>query len=160
MANPYEWRDYGYAKSPFRLPTERAAQVVLNAAKEAARSGCPAVEPEHLLLALASVPDSIAGRILAQLGVGLDAVRASVEGMIVGDRAGAVEAQRLLSPGAKRVIDYAYDEARRLDNLFIGVEHLLLGLLREEEGIAWRVLSDLGVQLDAVRSAAHTMKWG
>jgi len=160
MTNPYDWQNYGYGKSPFRLPTERAAWVVFNAAREAARSEASAVETEHLLLALTTEPDSMAARILVQSGVGLDTIRASLERKVIVHQGDAHEVERLLSPGAKRVIDYAHDEARQLDNLFIGVEHLLMGLLREQEGIAWSVLSEIGVQLETVRSAAHAMKWG
>ncbi len=160
MPNAYEWDQHGYAKSPFWLPTERATTVLFEAAALALRSNDSAVEPEYLLFALASLPESMAARVLAQLGISLDSIRSAVAAQIA-SRSGTPEQKKLLlSPAAKQAVDFAYDEARQLDNLFIGVEHLLLGLLRLQDGIAPHVLADLGVELEQVRQETHRMKWG
>lgn len=160
MTNPYEWDAYGYAKPPFRLPTQRACSVVFQAATEAVRLGAEAVTPEHLLLALTYQTESMAARILDRIGVSLEAIGKALEPCLPKGKASPAPDSLMLSAASKLVIDQAYEEACRLDNLFIGVEHLLLGMLLCPEIQAQRVLADLGISADRVRQEAHTMKWG
>ena len=130
--------------------TERARRVVFFAQEEAGRLGENYVSTEHLLLGLVRENDSVAARILERLGVSLGRVRSEIERQVArGD--GRLGQDMQLTPRAKRVIDLAYDEARQLNNNYIGTEHLLLGLIREGEGLAGRVLSKLGVDLEKTR---------
>ncbi len=130
--------------------TERARRVVFFAQEEANRLGENYVSTEHLLLGLVRENDSVAARILDRLGVSLSRIRAEVERQVSrGD--GRLGQDMQLTPRAKRVIDLAYDEARQLNNNYIGTEHLLLGLIREGDGLAGRVLQKLGVDIERTR---------
>src|SRR5438105_1951506 len=130
--------------------TERARRVVFCAQEEAGRLGENYVSTEHLLLGLVRENDSVAARILDRLGVSLGRIRSEIERQVTrGD--GRLGQDMQLTPRAKRVIDLAYDEARQLNNNYIGTEHLLLGLIREGEGLAGRVLAKLGVDLERTR---------
>jgi ornithine carbamoyltransferase len=130
--------------------TERARRVVFFAQEEASKLGDNFVSTEHLLLGLIRESDSVAARVLDKLGVALGRIRVEIERQVnrVDGRLGQ---DMQLTPRAKRVIDLAYDEARQQCNNYIGTEHLLLGLVREEEGLAGRVLTKLGVTLDQAR---------
>lgn len=131
--------------------TEKARKIVFYAQEEAQKFGEGYVSTEHLLLGLVREADSTACRVLEDHGVGLEKVRAAVEAQL--PRGDARPNQDMsLTPRAKRVIDLAYDEARYLSNNYIGTEHLLLGLIREGDGLAGRVLATLGVNLEWVRS--------
>jgi len=130
--------------------TERARKVVFYAQEEAQKFGEGYVSTEHLLLGLVRESDSVAARVLEKLGVSLNRIRAEVEKQL--PRGDARPSQDMtLTPRAKRVIDLAYDEARNLNNNYIGTEHLLLGLIREGDGLAGRVLNKLGVELEKAR---------
>lgn len=130
--------------------TERARKVVFYAQEEAGRLGENYVSTEHLLLGLVRENDSVAARILDRIGVSLGRIRSEIERQVArGD--GRLGQDMQLTPRAKRVIDLAYDEARQLNNNYIGTEHLLLGLIREGEGLAGRTLSKLGVDLERTR---------
>lgn len=130
--------------------TERARKVVFFAQEEAQKFGEGYVSTEHLLLGLVRESDSVAARVLERLGVSLSRIRAEVEKQL--PRGDARPTQDMtLTPRAKRVIDLAYDEARNLNNNYIGTEHLLLGLIREGDGLAGRVLAKLGVELERAR---------
>ena len=130
--------------------TERARKVVFYAQEEAQKFGEGYVSTEHLLLGLVRESDSVAARVLERLGVSLSRIRAEVEKQL--PRGETRHTQDMsLTPRAKRVIDLAYDEARNLNNNYIGTEHLLLGLIREGDGLAGRVLAKLGVELDRGR---------
>ncbi len=130
--------------------TERARKVVFYAQEEAQKFGEGYVSTEHLLLGLVRESDSVAARVLDKLGVSLNRIRAEVEKQL--PRGDARPSQDMtLTPRAKRVIDLAYDEARNLNNNYIGTEHLLLGLIREGDGLAGRVLAKLGVELEKAR---------
>ncbi len=130
--------------------TERARRVVFFAQEEAGRLGENYVSTEHLLLGLVRENDSVAARILDRMGVSLGRIRSEIERQVTrGD--GRLGQDMQLTPRAKRVIDLAYDEARQLNNNYIGTEHLLLGLIREGEGLAGRVLAKLGVDLERTR---------
>jgi ATP-dependent Clp protease ATP-binding subunit ClpC len=139
--------------------TERARKVVFYAQEEAGRLGENYVSTEHLLLGLVRENDSVAARILDRLGVSLGRIRSEIERQVTrGD--GRLGSDMQLTPRAKRVIDLAYDEARQLNNNYIGTEHLLLGLIREGEGLAGRVLSKLGVDLDRTRREVMALQDG
>ena len=130
--------------------TERARKVVFYAQEEAGRVGQNYVSTEHLLLGLVRENDSVAARLLDRLGVSLGRIRSEIERQVArGD--GRLNQDMQLTPRAKRVIDLAYDEARQLNNNYIGTEHLLLGLIREGEGMAGKVLAGLGVILERTR---------
>ena len=106
--------------------------------------------PSTFCLGLVRESDSVAARVLEKLGVSLNRIRAEVEKQL--PRGDARPSQDMtLTPRAKRVIDLAYDEARNLNNNYIGTEHLLLGLIREGDGLAGRVLAKLGVELERAR---------
>ena len=130
--------------------TERARKVVFYAQEEAQKFGEGYVSTEHLLLGLVRETDSVAARVLERLGVGLMRIRGEVEKQL--PRGEVRPSQDMtLTPRAKRVIDLAYDEARNLNNNYIGTEHLLLGLIREGDGLAGRVLAKLGIELERAR---------
>src|SRR5215472_15488204 len=132
--------------------TERARRVLSLAQEEAQRFQHNYIGTEHLLLGLVREGEGAAAQVLRKLGVELDKVRSAIEHIIGrGDR--IVLGQIGLTPRAKKVIELAIDEARRLNHHYIGTEHLLLGLVREGEGIAAGVLESLGVNLEKVRRA-------
>jgi hypothetical protein len=131
--------------------TERARKVLSLAEDEARRFNHNYIGTEHLLLGLVREGDGVAAKVLSNLGVELIKVRTAVERIIGrGDR--IVLSDIELTPRAKKVIELAVDEARRLNHDPIGTEHLLLGLVREGEGIAAGVLESLGVTLEKVRT--------
>ncbi|MCC6237771.1 MAG: ATP-dependent Clp protease ATP-binding subunit [Dehalococcoidia bacterium] len=131
--------------------TERARRVLTLAQEEAQRFNHNYIGTEHLLLGLVREGDGVAAKVLSNLGVELNKVRSAVEFIIGrGDRSTSGEIG--LTPRAKKVIELAVDEARRLNHSYIGTEHLLLGLVREGEGIAAGVLESLGVNLERVRT--------
>src|SRR5213076_699614 len=130
--------------------TERARKVLQLAQEEAQRFNHNYIGTEHLLLGLVREGEGVAAKVLANLGVDLNKVRSAVEFIIVrGER--TVTGDIGLTPRAKKVIELSVEEARRLNHNYIGTEHLLLGLVREGEGIAAGVLESLGVNLDKVR---------
>ncbi len=131
--------------------TERARKVLSLAHEEAARFNHNYIGTEHLLLGLVREGDGVAARVLANMGVQLQKVRAAVE-FIIGRGERAPQGEIGLTPRARRVIELAFDEARRQNHHYIGTEHLLLGLVREGEGIAAGVLESLGVSLEKVRA--------
>jgi ATP-dependent Clp protease ATP-binding subunit ClpC len=131
--------------------TERAKKVLVYAQDEATRFNHNYIGTEHLLLGLLREGDGIAAKVLGNLGVELNKVRSAVE-FIIGRGERMVVGDINLTPRAKRVIELAVEEARRLGHNYIGTEHLLLGLIREGEGIAAGVLESLGVNLDKVRA--------
>src|SRR5579863_110546 len=131
--------------------TERARKVLSLAQEEAQRFNHNYIGTEHLLLGLVREGDGVAAKVLSNLGVELNKVRSAVE-FIIGRGDRIVLGEIGLTPRAKKVIELAVDEARRLNHHYIGTEHLLLGLVREGEGIAAGVLESLGVNLEKVRT--------
>src|SRR5689334_20972487 len=131
--------------------TERARKVLSLAQEEAQRFNHNYIGTEHLLLGLVREGDGVAAKVLSNLGVELNKVRSAVE-FIIGRGDRIVLGDIGLTPRAKKVIELAVDEARRLNHHYIGTEHLLLGLVREGEGIAAGVLESLGVNLEKVRT--------
>ena len=137
--------------SRFEKFSERARRVLSLAQEEAQRFNHNYIGTEHILLGLVREPDGVAAKVLGTLGVELNKVRSAVEFIIgKGERSAAGEIG--LTPRAKKVIELAVDEARRLNHHYIGTEHLLIGLMREGEGVAAGVLESLGVNLDKVRA--------
>jgi ATP-dependent Clp protease ATP-binding subunit ClpC len=137
--------------SRFEKFTERARKVLTLSQEEAQRFNHNYIGTEHILLGLVREGEGVAAKVLANLGVELDKVRSAVE-YIIGRGDKTVSGEIGLTPRAKRVIELAVDEARRLNHNYIGTEHLLLGLLREGEGMAAGVLESLGISLDKVRA--------
>ena len=131
--------------------TERAKKVLVFAQDEATRFNHNYIGTEHLLLGLVREGEGIAAQVLTNLGVELNKVRNAVE-FIIGRGERMVVGDISLTPRAKRVIELSIEEARRLGHNYIGTEHLLLGLVREGEGIAAGVLESLGVNLEKVRA--------
>jgi uncharacterized damage-inducible protein DinB len=131
--------------------TERARAVLRLAQEEAQRFNHNYIGTEHILLGLVREGDGVAARVLTSMGIDLDRVRSAVE-FIIGRGDRMVMGDIGLTPRAKRVIELAVDEARSLDHHYIGTEHLLLGLVREGEGIAAGVLESLGASLEKVRA--------
>ncbi len=131
--------------------TERARRVLALAQEEAQRLQHHYIGTEHLLLGLLREGDGVAARVLNNLGIDLNKARSGVEFLVGrGDR--IVFGEIGLTPRAKKVIELAIDEARKLNHHYIGTEHLLLGLLREGEGLAVGVLESLGANIDKVRT--------
>jgi ATP-dependent Clp protease ATP-binding subunit ClpC len=131
--------------------TERARRVLRLAQEEAQRFQHNYIGTEHLLLGLVREDEGVAAKVLHDLGVDLQKVRSSVEDIIVGRGGRIVLGEIGLTPRAKQVIELAVDEARRMNHHYIGTEHLLLGLVREGEGIAAGVLKSQGVTLEKAR---------
>jgi ATP-dependent Clp protease ATP-binding subunit ClpC len=137
--------------SRFEKFSERARRVLSLAQEEAQRFNHNYIGTEHILLGLARETDGVAARVLSGLGVELSKVRSAVE-FIIGRGERPSPGDIGLTPRAKKVIELAVDEARRLSHHYIGTEHLLIGIMREGEGVAAGVLESLGISLDKVRS--------
>jgi len=137
--------------------TEHARQVVFHAQARAASVGTKQVEPEHLLIAMTDVPECMAAVILERLGLRLDAVWEEVEGRITIKKSYANQ-DMTLSPASQKAVNLAYEEAKRFKHDYIGAEHLLLGILREQTGIAPQALAHLGVTLEAAREQLQQMQ--
>ncbi|MGB2814517.1 MAG: ATP-dependent Clp protease ATP-binding subunit [Dehalococcoidales bacterium] len=137
--------------SRFEKFSERARRVLTIAQEEARQMNHTSIGTKHILLGLLREEEGVAAKILTNLGVSLNKIRTAVEfNSDRGERPGTGETG--LTPRAKRVIELAIDEARQLSHNYIGTEHLLLGLLREGEGVAAGVLNSLGVTLERARS--------
>ncbi len=140
--------------SRFEKFSERARRVLSLAQEEAQRFNHNYIGTEHILLGLVRETEGVAARVLANLGIDLTKVRSAVE-FIIGRGEKPVQGEIGLTPRAKKVVELAVDEARRMNHNYIGTEHLLIGLLREGEGVAAGVLESLGITLDKVRSETH-----
>jgi ATP-dependent Clp protease ATP-binding subunit ClpC len=135
----------------FNKFTERARKVLTLSQEEAQRFQHNYIGTEHLLLGLVREGEGVAAKVLTNLGVQLSDVRRAVEYIIGrGDR--IILGEIGLTPRAKKVIELAVDEAKLLKHQYIGTEHILLGLVREGEGIAAGVLESMGVKLERVRA--------
>jgi ATP-dependent Clp protease ATP-binding subunit ClpC len=135
----------------FERFTEKAIKVIMLAQEEARRLGHNFVGTEQILLGLIGEGTGVAAKTLKSMGVSLKDARIEVE-KIIGRGSGFVAVEIPFTPRAKRVLELSWDEARQLGHNYIGTEHLLLGLIREGEGVAVRVLENLGVDLSRVRS--------
>ena len=122
---------------------------------EAQRLGHSYIDTEHILLGIAGEESGIASRVLSNLGISMSKIQAAVEFVIGKGERRATSGDVDLAPRAKRAIEFAVDEARRLNSSYIGVEHLLLGLLRENEGVAFSVLESFGITLERTRDEVN-----
>ena len=140
--------------SRFEKFSERARRVLSLAQEEAQRFNHNYIGTEHILLGLVRETEGVAARVLSGLSVDLTKVRTAVE-FIIGRGERPAQGEIGLTPRAKKVVELAVDEARRMNHTYIGTEHLLIGLLREGEGVAAGVLESLGVNLEKVRAETH-----
>lgn len=139
--------------------TERARRSIFFAQEEAGRLGENYVSTEHILLGLVREDDSSAVKILNRMNIKQSAIRKEIESQVTMGE-GRLGQDMQLTPQAKDVIDRAYEEARALNNDYIGTEHLLLGLIAEGEGIGSRTLAKLGANIDQVRDIVRQMQKG
>lgn len=142
--------------SRFEKFSERARRALSRAQEEAQRFGHNYIDTEHILLGLVAEEEGVASRVLTNLGVPPNKIRAAVE-FVVGRGERTAIGEVGLTPRAKRVIELAVDEARRLNHSYIGTEHLLLGLLREREGAAVGVLESFGITLEKVQAEINAI---
>ena len=144
--------------SGFERFSEGARKVLTKAQEEAKRLGHGYIDTEHILLGIVDEEAGVAAKVLTNLGVPLAKVRAAVE-FVVGKGERRTTGEISLAPRAKRAIEVAVDEARRLNSSYIGSEHLLLGLLGGKEGVACNVLENFGITLERAREeAAQVMR--
>jgi ATP-dependent Clp protease ATP-binding subunit ClpC len=139
----------------FERFSEGARRVLTRAQGEAQRLGHNYIDTEHILLAIAGEESGLAAKVLSNLGVSPSKIQAAVEFVIVKGEHRATSGGVDLARRAKRAIEFAVDEARRLNSSYISVEHLLLGLLRESEGVAFSVLESLGITLERTREEVN-----
>lgn len=132
--------------------TERARKVIILAKEEAKRFNHDYIGTEHILLGLIKEGESVAAAVLQNLGLSLDTIRLEVEKLVQYGPSTMVSGDIPFTPKAKKVIELAMDEARRLGHNYIGTEHLLLGLIKEGEGVASHVLMNIGLDLNKVRA--------
>jgi len=135
----------------FNRFTERARKVILLAKEEAKRFNHDYIGTEHILLGLIREGEGVAAAVLASMGLSPDKIRLEVEKFVQPGPSTVISGDIPFTPKAKKVIELAMDEARNLGHNYIGTEHLLLGLIREGEGVASQVLISLGLDLDRVR---------
>src|SRR6266436_1079817 len=131
--------------------TERVRKVIYLAREEAARLQHDYIGTEHLLLGVIREGEGIAATVLNNLGLDLDRIRQEVENMVSASCGTMTIGEIPFTPRAKRVLELAVEEARSLGHNYVGTEHLLLGLIREGEGVAAKVLLELGVDRKRVR---------
>nr|YP_010835366.1 Clp protease ATP binding subunit [Cryptomonas gyropyrenoidosa]WFQ83041.1 Clp protease ATP binding subunit [Cryptomonas gyropyrenoidosa] len=135
----------------FERFTEKAIKVIMLAQEEARRLGHNFVGTEQILLGLIGEGTGIAAKVLKSMGANLKDARTEVE-KIIGRGSGFVAVEIPFTPRAKRVLELSLEEARQLGHNYIGTEHLLLGLIREGEGVASRVLENLSLDLTKIRT--------
>jgi len=131
--------------------TDRSRIVMQLANQEAQRLRHEYIGTEHILLGLVSEGTGVAANVLKNLGIDPTRVREEVQKIVLPGPHPAVKEKTSQTPRAKKVIEYAMEESRHLNHNYVGTEHLLLGLLREEEGVAAQVLMNLGLDLVSVR---------
>lgn len=142
--------------SRFEKFSERARRALALAQEEAQRFNHNYIGTEHILLGLIRETEGAAARVLSSLSIDLSKVRWDVESIIErGEKPTQGAGEIGLTADAKKVVELAVDETRRMNNVQIGTEHLLIGILREGEGVAAGVLKSLGVTLDGARAATH-----
>ncbi|HMQ15924.1 MAG TPA: Clp protease N-terminal domain-containing protein, partial [Phycisphaerae bacterium] len=135
----------------FERFTDRARKVMALANQEAQRFNHDYIGTEHILLGLVKEGSGVGANVLKNLGVDLRKVRLEVERLVKSGPEMVTMGKLPQTPRAKRVIEYAIEEARNLNHNYVGTEHLLLGLLREQDGVAAQVLMNLGLKLEDVR---------
>ncbi|CAN1318039.1 Chaperone protein ClpC, chloroplastic [Linum perenne] len=144
------------ARAMFERFTEKAIKVIMLAQEEARRLGHNYVGTEQILLGLIGEGTGIAAKVLKSMGINLKDARVEVE-KIIGRGNGFVAVEIPFTPRAKRVLELSLEEARQLGHNYIGSEHLLLGLLREGEGVAARLLENLGADASNIRTQVIRM---
>jgi len=132
--------------------TERVRKVISLAREEAIKLHHDHIGTEHLLLGLVKEGEGVAAVVLTNLGMNLDDLRRAVENSVASGTETLVLGEVPLNQEARSSLNYAVDEARKMNHTYIGTEHLLLGLLREERGLACQVLQNLGVDIEVVRN--------
>lgn len=135
----------------FERFTDRARKVMALANQEALRFNHEYIGTEHILLGLVKEGSGVGANVLKNLDVDLLKVRGEVEKLVRSGPDMVTIGKRPQTPRAKKVIEYAIEEARNLNHTYVGTEHLLLGLLREQDGVAAQVLMNLGLKLEEVR---------
>jgi ATP-dependent Clp protease ATP-binding subunit ClpC len=143
----------------FERFTDRARRAVVLAQEEARMLNHDYIGTEHLLLGLVRERDGVAGKALASLDISIEAVRRQVE-EIIGQGRAAPTGHIPFTPRAKKVLELALREALQLGHNYIGTEHILLGLVREGEGVATQVLVKLGANLNRVRETVIQLMSG
>ncbi|MGS0765789.1 ATP-dependent Clp protease ATP-binding subunit [Syntrophomonas curvata] len=146
----------------FRRFTQRARNAVIHAQEEARQLNHPAIGTEHILLGLLREGEGVGARALLNMGLDLEKVRQEITRLIGEDNANAERAAGDLpiTPRAKKVFNLAFDEARLQGVNYVGTEHLLLALIREEEGVSGQVLISMGVRLEQVREQVMLLLGG
>jgi len=139
--------------------TDRARKVMQLANQEAQRFNHEYIGTEHILLGLVKEGSGVAANVLKNLDIDLRKIRLEVEKIVQSGPDMVTMGKLPQTPRAKKVIDYSIEEARNLNHNYVGTEHLLLGLLREQEGVAAQVLMNLGLKLDDVRDKS-LICWG
>jgi ATP-dependent Clp protease ATP-binding subunit ClpC len=139
----------------FERFSEGARRVLTRAQGEAQRLGHSYIDTEHILLGIAGEESGVAAKVLGNFGISTSKIQAAVEFVIGKGERRSTKGEVDLAPRAKRAIEFAVDEARRLNSSYIGVEHLLLGLLRETEGVAFSVLESFGITLERTRDEVN-----
>src|SRR5512147_487671 len=135
----------------FERFTDRARKVMALANQEAQRFNHEYIGTEHILLGLVKEGSGVGANVLKNLDVDLRKVRLEVEKLVKAGPEMVTMGKLPQTPRAKKVIEYAIEEARNLNHNYVGTEHLLLGLLREHDGVAAQVLRNLGLKLEEVR---------
>ena len=131
--------------------TDRAKKVMNLARQEAQRFNHEYLGTEHVLLGLVQEGSVVAANVLKNMGVDLARIRAEIEKLVKSGPSMVTMGQLPFTPRAKKVLELSMEEAHNLGHNYIGTEHLLLGLIKENEGIAAKVLTNLGVKLEDVR---------
>src|SRR5579884_2043664 len=135
----------------FERFTDRARKVMALANQEAQRFNHEYIGTEHILLGLVKEGSGVAANVLKNLDVDLRKIRLEVEKLVQSGPDMVTMGKLPQTPRAKKVIEYSMEEARNLNHNYVGTEHILLGLLREQEGVAAQVLMNLGLKLEEVR---------
>ena len=151
------WRHIGGADRMFERFTDRARKVMALANQEAQRFNHEYIGTEHLLLGLVKEGSGVGATVLKNLDVDIKRLRQEAEKLVKSGPNMVMMGKLPQTPRAKRVIEYAIEEARALNHNYVGTEHLLLGLIRESEGIAAQVLMNLGLKLEDVRNEVLTL---
>ena len=131
--------------------TDHAHKVMALANQEAHRLNHEYIGTEHILLGLAMEGTGVAASVLKDLHTDLVKLRCEVDKLVKHGPGSGIVSKLPLTPHGKKVVEYAIAEARRFDHTYVGTEHLLLGLLREQDGMAAQILGNLGLTLDRVR---------
>ena len=134
----------------FERYTERARKIVFFARYEATQFGSTTIEPEHFLLGLMREDRDLVARVFPRV-TSLEEIRKEVEGRVIVRKPSHVSVGLPLSPEAKTVLAFAAEESERLHHRYLGTEHLLLGLLRQEKSVAAEILYEQGLRIDKVR---------